>query len=270
MMRFVAMIVMTIRRLARSRMLFVAIGGATLTMLQFGLTLSVMQHFQKAGEAPTPANMINGFFMNALGMLNLFSSLIALFAASFVIRRDLSDGTAASVLSKPVSRGEYVAANAVGGATFLAAVWILFGVVMVLAMVLLGAPPGWVHVAAIAGRFLSVLPLFALAMFFSLWVNAWVGGFLALLVVKAPDIISGVYTVLGQMGVHVPGPVVDVLMWPFPMVGTLDGLTGRLYSSALGGGSIPLAIAHVVDYAAVMVVFAWLVFRRLEVNQVRD
>jgi len=269
-MRFIAMIVMTVRRLARSRLFFVAIGGATLTVLQFGGMLYAMQRLHQKGELQQAGDLMTAFFVNALGILNVFSSLIALFAASFVIRRDLSDATAASVLSKPVSRGEYVAANALGGVVFLAAVWVLFGVVTALAALLVGSPLGAEHVAAMAGRYLSALPLFALGLLFSFWMNAWVGGFLALLVVQTPGIIRGVFAFLDDRGVDVPAAVPDALVWPFPLRGTLDGLTDRLHTSALGGESIWWGIAHVLDYSAVMVILAWLVFRRLEVNRMRD
>lgn len=269
MQRMLAVLEMTIRRLMRSRLLWVAVVGSLLVIGMFMSAVVSMVRTLSAGQAVPGAETMHvvGTIIPVLGAL---AQLIAIFVGISVVKRDVVDGTVASVLSKPVTRGEYIAASYAGSALYLLLMWALFALVLTVFAAAFKAGLSGPAYAAILGRYLVCVMTMGIALCFSIRFHPWVAVLLTALVLRGRATIDGLAYLLAATGVKVPGVLVEALEFPFPIGGALDALGERLTRGTLAEQNLAPAFVHVIDYGLVMALCAYLLFRRLEINRVRE
>ncbi len=259
----------TVRRLLRSRVLWVALIGAFIVLAMSLGSFTMMIRARAHGQQFMAEQMLQGALALTIRTLGFFSVLIALVVGVTVERHDVGDGTAVSMLSKPLSRGEYVAGLFSGGASYLTLVWMIFAaVVAVCALVL----HGWsaTLLPAMGSRLLIAWLALSIALCFSIRLNAWLAGIATVVVLQAAGVIDSVASLLGVLGVHVPDAVIRMAKFPFPSTDLLDSALEGMVQGSMGGTSGLVGLVHVLDYTAVMVVCAFLLFRGLELNQGRE
>ena len=266
--RIVAIAVMSFRRLLRTRILAVALVLAALVPGTYSAILIPMIVAGKSGHFAEIQSMLPMFFSMVVGTFGIVASLIALIIGVTLVRREMTDGTIYGVLSKPVSRGEYVMGNALGGFGMLTSVWILFGLVLMLVGAIVGSPLQPMHYAVVAGHLLRSSIALTVALLFSTRFNPWGAAALTVLVVNGVGIVKGSAGLLGAFGLTVPSRIVDVLCFPFPVMDSLSGLT--LGQSSLAPAPVAPGFIHLLDYAVVMVILTYFSFRRLELNRTAD
>ncbi|HEX5132786.1 MAG TPA: ABC transporter permease subunit [Candidatus Krumholzibacteria bacterium] len=267
--RMLAVAEVTIRRLMRSRLLWIGVAGSILITAMLMSTMVNMVRFSSNGqlEGPTAVTHAAG---NIVALLGAFATLVAYFIGVTVVRRDVVDGTVASVLSKPVSRGEYIVASYIGAALFLFALWAVFAVVLAVFSAGFKSPlPGSAYTDML-GRCLVCVMTMAIAMAMSIRIHPWVAVVLTGLLLRGRDSVNALADVLKLFGVRMPGSVAEALKFPFPMRDALNGLGSGLNEGALVERSIAAGVFHIIDYGLVMVLCAYLLFRTLEVNRVRE
>lgn len=269
MQRILAVMEMTIRRLMRSRLLWVAVVGALLIMGIFMSAIVTMVRTVATGQAVSGAHVLHvvGTVISILGALG---QLIAIFVGVSVVRRDVVDGTVASVLSKPVSRGEYIAASWAGSAVYLLLMWLLFALLLTLFAAAFKSTLAGAAYMAMLGRFLVCLMTMAIALSFSIRAHPWVAVLLTFLLLRGRATVDGIAQLLAVAGANVPDALVEALKFPFPIGGALDALGDRLTKTSLSEQALGPAFLHIIDYGLVMAVLAYLLFRRLEINRVRE
>ena len=269
MQRLLAVTEITIRRLMKSRMLLIGVVGSLLVIGIFMTSVVGMVRMLATGEAVTDTMLwhVLGTIVTFLGAL---AQLIAIFVGVSVIRRDVVEGTVASVLSKPVSRGEYIAASYAGAAIYLLMMWILFALVLTLFAAAFKNTLGGTVYATMLGRYLVCVMTMGIALFFSIRAHPALAVVLTFVVLRGTATIDGIVSVVKALGGNVPDAVVNALAFPFPVQGALDNLGERLTRGSLVEQSAAMGFLHIIDYGLVMAVLAWLVFRGLEINRVRD
>jgi len=265
--RILAVALMTFRRLLRSRIL---IAGAILALLVMGLYSGILIAILAAadqGDEQGIAALLPMFFHLAVTMFGTVSTMMAVIIGVNVLRTDLTGGTVFGVLSKPVSRGEYVAGNWLGGLVAVLMLWIVFALAMAAIASGIGSPLGSLHVAIIGSRILVAALSLSAALLLSIRFNPWVAAVLSVLLVNGASVVEQVANILRVLNVDVPEPLVNALVFPFPITGAFEGLNARLMRSDLAPASVFPAVAHFVDYALVLIVLAYLSFRRLDLNR---
>lgn len=265
--RSIAIVVMTVRRFVRSRLLVVALFIALLVIGSFSKYLIGAIAVARQGEPETASADVASLFSVANRLLGLASWFMASMVGVTLIRRDLADGTIVSVLSKPVSRGEYVMASAIGGAVFLLLVWMVFALVMTIVLVGSGFSLGLDHFVAMFAEFATSLVAMSIALFLSTRLSPWVAASLAVVIFYGAGVVEATASFAGARGLVVPESVVHALQLPFPVVDALDALRGRLSQDVIDPIPTLPGLIHVVDYSAVMVVLAYLSFRRIDLNR---
>ena len=265
--RIMAVAWMTFRRLLRSRIL---IAGAILALLVMGLYSGILIAILAAaeqGDQQEVQALIPMFFHLAVAMFGTVSTIMATIIGVTVLRTDMTSGTIFGVLAKPVSRGEYVAGNWLGGLVAVLILWLVFTVVMGAIASGIGAPLGSLHAAIIASRILMAALSLSAALLLSIRFNAWGAAVLSVLLVNGASVVEQVANILGALKVDVPEKLVNALTFPFPVTNAFDGLSERLMQSDLAPDSLLPAVTHVVDYALVLLFIAYLFFRRLDLNR---
>ena len=268
--RILAVAIMTFHRLLRSRIL---IAGGVLALLAIGLYSGILVAILAAadhGDEQEVRALLPMFFHLAIGMFGTVSTIMATVIGVTVLRSDLSSGTVFGGLSKPVSRGEYVAGNWFGGLVAVASLWAIFTMAMAAISAGLGAPLGGLQYAIVGGRILAAALTLSAALLLSLRFNSWGAAVLSVLLVNGALVVQQVASILKALKVDVPEKLVEVLVFPFPITGAFDGLTARLVQSDLAPDSILPAVVHFVDYSLVLLFIAYLFFRRLDLNRASE
>jgi ABC-type transport system involved in multi-copper enzyme maturation permease subunit len=271
MIRILAVTGMTLRRLVRNRLLGLSL---VVTLLVLGMQTAVITHalrLRGAGRLDEAADALAGVFPPTLSLMAFFAQLIAMVIGASVVRRDVIDGTVASVLARPISRAEYLAGSVLGSVAYLVVLWVTFALMLAAAFLAFGQALGAVHVVAMAVRLLSCVLCFSIALAFAMRFNPWVAGVATILVLTGPGIVGGVLDLADQwLHIDVPQRVRDALAMPFPLTSTLDPAREALYSGSLSPRPLWPGLLHVADYAAVAALAAYGLFRRLELNRLRD
>jgi ABC-type transport system involved in multi-copper enzyme maturation permease subunit len=264
--RLLVVNVVTFRRLLRSRVLWVALIGAILVLAMSLSSVSLMFRARAEGQQFMAEQMLQGAMVMAIKTLGFFSVLIALVIGVTVERRDVGDGTAVSMLSKPLSRGEYIAGIFGGGVAYLTLVWGIFAAVVIpCALALHGWSGGLL--LTMGSRLLVAWLALSIALCCSIRLNAWLAGVATVAVLQASGVVDATAQLLAALGVHVPDAIIRIAKFPFPNTDLLDSTVHGMIQGTLGGVSGLLGLVHVLDYTAVMVVCAFLLFRGLELNQ---
>jgi ABC-type transport system involved in multi-copper enzyme maturation permease subunit len=267
--RIAAVIDMTIRRLMKSRLLWVGVVGSLLVIGMFMTSVVGMVRMVAQGQSVSSIMLMQtiGTVITILGAL---AQLVAIFVGVSVVKRDLVDGTVASVLSKPVTRGEYIAASYVGAAAYLLLMWILFALVLTLFAAALKSSLAGAAYAAMLGRWLVCVMTMGIALAFSIRLHPWVAVLCTFLLLRGRSTIDGIANLFGVFGLDVPEAVVNTLQFPFPIHGALDNLGDRLSQGSLIEQSTTAGFLHVIDYGIAMALLAWFLFSRIEVNNARE
>ena len=270
MQRVLAVAIMSSRRVLRSRVVLATVLLAVIGIATFSTPLVALIVASRINDVEETRSALRVFLSAVFPTLGFFSQVIAAVVGATVMRRDISDGTVYGVLSKPVSRGEYVAGSAIGSFGVLVLVSLLFAGAVGLVAALVKQPLQWDHVAIMAGNLTVASVMLATALFWSTRTNAWITVLLAALVVNGMGVVTTGAAIVGGFGHEVPPLMVVALRFPFPEIKALDPLTDRLTQSGASSISIKPVFIHLVDYAIVMIVLAYLSFRRLELNRVSD
>jgi hypothetical protein len=266
--RCLAVTGMTLRRLRRSRLLWGALVISLFIVGTYAISLTYM--FPHEAKGRSLADDMNAVLGTLLPVHNTLSMVIAILIGVTVVRRDVVDGTVASVLSKPVTRGEYIAATYTGAAFYLLVIWLLFVLELTILATVLGKAPGQGVYLACLGRYVTSVMVMGIALCASIRVRPWIAVILTLVVLRGRTTVSGLQELTAAMGAPIPEAWVTALQFPFPIVTALDPLVDRLTRGALAQRSDLSAFVHVADYGIVMAVCAYLLFRGLEINRVRE
>lgn len=268
--RIAAVVLMTFRRLLRSRIL---IAGSILALLAMGLYSGILIAIlaaAKQGEAQEIEALLPMFFHLAVAMFGTVSTIMATVIGVTVLRTDLTSGTIFGVLSKPVSRGEYVAGNWLGGLVALLMLWIVFTVLMAAVAAAIGSPIGSLHFAIIGSRILVAALSLSAALLLSIRFNPWGAAVMSVLLVNGASVVNQVANILGALNVDVPEKIVNALSFPFPITNAFEGLNARLMRGDLAPSPVLPAVTHFIDYALVLMFLAYLFFRRLDLNRTSE
>jgi ABC-type transport system involved in multi-copper enzyme maturation permease subunit len=261
---------MSSRRVLRSRVVLAAVLLAVIGIATFSTPLLALIAASRTDDVEGTRSALRVFLSAVFPTLGFFSQVIAAVIGATVMRRDIAEGTVYGVLSKPVSRGEYVAGSAIGSFGVLVLVSLLFFGAVELVTALVKLPLQWDHVAIMVGNLTVASVMLATALFWSTRTNAWITVLLAVLVVNGMGVVKTGAAIVEGFGHEVPPLVVVALQFPFPEIKALGPLTDRLTQSGASSISMTAVFIHLIDYAVVMIVFAYLSFRRLEFNRVSD
>jgi ABC-type transport system involved in multi-copper enzyme maturation permease subunit len=154
--RIWAMAVNTAREAIRSKLLYTLLFFALATML-FGTVLSTLSYVERE-------RMVQDF---AFAAIRLFSVAIAVFVGVGLIHKEIDRKTVYTILSKPLSRAEFLIGKYIG---LILIIWLQVAIMASFfagVSLLMGAPLGFTHLAALALTGVELALVVALATLFS-------------------------------------------------------------------------------------------------------
>lgn len=154
--RIWAMAVNTAREAIRNKLLYTLLFFSIATML-FGVVLSSLSYVERE-------RMVQDF---AFASIRLFSVAIAVFVGVGLIHKEVDRRTVYTILSKPLSRVEFLIGKYTG---LILIIWLQIAIMasfFAVVSLLMGAPLGFTHLAALALTGVELALVVALATLFS-------------------------------------------------------------------------------------------------------
>ncbi|MBW2716751.1 MAG: ABC transporter permease, partial [Deltaproteobacteria bacterium] len=154
--RIWAIAVNTSREAVRNKLLYTLMFFA-LAMMLFGVVLSTLSYVERE-------RMVQDF---AFASMRLFSVAIAIFVGVGLIHKEVDRRTVYTILSKPLSRAEFLFGKYLG---LLLIIWLQVAIMALFfagVSLLMGAPLGFTHLAALALTGVELALVVALATLFS-------------------------------------------------------------------------------------------------------
>lgn len=241
----------TFREAIRNKLLYTLLGFAFL-MIASGVVLASLSYVE-VDEILQDMGM---------GAIRLFGAGIAIFLGIGLVHNEVDRRTIFTILSKPVSRAEFLVGKWAG---LTATVWIqviLMGIAFVSISGLAGAPLGPDHLLAIALVGLELMVLVAIATLFSAFTTPMLASFFTVGFWMIGH-LSREMRALGQQSdsesVTSLANIVFVVMPDFEVFNkTLEAVHGL----PIPGREVLLAVVYAVGYASCTLILASLIFDR--------
>ena len=241
----------TVREAVRSRLLYALLLFAILMILS-GVLLSSLSYVETER------------ILQDVGMaaIRLFGAAIAIFVGVNLIHKEVDRRTVQTILSKPLSRAEFLLGKFLGLAL---TIWMQMAVmVAVFAAVSLatGAPLGGAHAAAFVLGAVELALVVAVATFFSAFTSPMLASFFAVGVWVAGNLTRN----LRDIGASSELPlVVLTTRWlhrALPDLASFNLTLEAAHGLPVTGSDVWLALAYGTGYAVVVLVAAVAVFER--------
>lgn len=245
----------TFREAIRNKLLYTLL-GFSIVMIGAGVLLATLSYVE-VDE-----------ILQDMGMaaIRLFSSGIAIFVGIGLIHDEVERRTIFTILSKPVSRGEFLVGKW-AGLTFT--VWlqlVLMAVAFALVSWLAGAPLTVEHAVAIALIGFELMVLVALATFFSSFTTTMLSAFFSVGLWLIGHLSRDLY-LLGQQSdqASVSG-LATALYAVLPDFEVFNKSLEAVHGLPIHGFEIGFALLYAVGYSGLILLIAAMVFRRRDLK----
>ncbi len=241
----------TFREAIRNKLLYTLLGFSML-MIASGVLLATLSYVE-VDE-----------ILQDMGMaaIRFFGAGIAVFVGIGLIHNEVDRRTIFTILSKPVSRAEFLAGKW-AGLTFT--VWIqvgLMGAAFAIVSMLAGAPLGWGHGAAIALIGLELMLLVAVSVLFSCFTTPMLAGFCTIGLWLIGHLTRDLHA-LGQQsdldGVSAAATFVFVLL---PDLEVFNKTLEAVHGLPIAVEELGLATLYAVGYTVGTLMLAAMIFSR--------
>lgn len=198
-----------------------------------------------------------------LASLDLLAVLVVLLSGCSLLRREIERRTLDVILTRPVSRLEYLVGKCLGLVATLAV--LLVAMTAVLAAMLALSGFGWkaAYLQAIFASALGLVVVASLAVFFSTFTSPTLAALFTLALFAAGHLSE---TVLRLAGTGAAGGVVAAVRWCVPALGLFDLRGEVVHGVPVPEGQLAAAAAYALLYALTVLYLASLVFRRRELR----
>ena len=245
----------TFREAIRNKLLYTLL-GFSIAMIGAGVLLSTLSYVE-VDE-----------ILQDMGMaaIRLFSSGIAIFVGIGLIHDEVERRTIFTILSKPVSRGEFLVGKW-AGLTFT--VWlqlVLMAVAFALVSWLAGAPLTVDHAVAIALIGFELMVLVALATFFSSFTTTMLSAFFSGGLWLIGHLSRDLYLLGQQSDQASVTRIASALYAVLPDFEVFNKSLEAVHGLPIHGFEIGFALLYAVGYSGLILVLAATVFRRRDLK----
>lgn len=199
-----------------------------------------------------------------LAGISIFAVLVVLFVGSGLVHKELDKRTIVTLLSKPVSRMEYLLGKYFGLLSTIVCMMLLMGVVFAAALLITGSGFQSSYLLSIALTLCEMVLVTAVVIFFSAFTSPVLTTLFTLGVFLAgrllPDLESfAIATKNGQVE-----RTVDVVKYVLPNLDLFDVRNAAVHGLPIETGHVVWAVGYMVIYSAALLVLAELIFRGRE------
>ena len=251
--RIRAIAIGTFRESVREKLLFVALlfGGIllastwVLSPLAVGARAKVMTDVGLAG-------------------ISILGVLTAVMVGSVLVHKEVEKRAVYIVLSRPVSRFEYLAGKFAGLAAAVLATTALMTILLVAMILLAGERPGGALFAAVFLSGVEITVMCAVTVFFSTFTTPILTSFFSFCVFVAGSLSGDLRLFAQKFGGAALARVTDIFYYLMPNLAAFNLRHEAVHGLGWSAGEAAWSSIYGIVYVAVVLWFAWLVFRRRE------
>jgi len=199
-----------------------------------------------------------------LAGISFFAVLVVLFVGSGLVHKELDKRTIMTLLSKPVSRFEYLVGKYLGLLLTIVCMMAMMGVLFVVALLVTGNEFQWVYLLSIALTFCEMVVITAVVIFFSSFTGPLLTGLFTMGIFISGRMLSDVLEFAHVTQNPTVEQTVRVLRNIVPNLDLFDVRTAAVHGLPIEGGHVVWAVAYMALYSLGLVIAAELVFRRRE------
>ncbi|UCE86443.1 MAG: ABC transporter permease subunit [Deltaproteobacteria bacterium] len=241
----------TLREVIRNRILYVLLCFA-IVLIATGVVLSALSYVEQERILQDVG----------LGSIRLFGTVIAIFLGVGVLHKEVDRRTIYTILSKPISRSEFVLGKYLG---LTATIWLqllIMSAAFALISWLAHAPLGTGHAAALLLSGLEMSLMVAVATLFSAFTTPMLASFFT----------AGIWVVghltrdLRQLASHSDVSAVrELAVWIHRLLPDLESFNVSIqavHGLPIEGSEVTLPIAYGIGYASLVLILAIVLFER--------
>jgi ABC-type transport system involved in multi-copper enzyme maturation permease subunit len=249
--RIQALATNTFREAIRNKLLYTLLGFGIL-MIGSGVLLATLSYVE-----------VNEILQDmGMGAIRFFSSGIAIFVGIGLIHNEVDRRTIFTILSKPVSRSEFLIGKW-AGLTFtvwlqLALMSLAFGVVSWTA----GAPLGWDHGVAIALIGLELMLLVAIATLFSAFTTPMLAALFTVGIWMIGHLSRDVRALGAQSELESVSKMADIVFVAMPDFEVFNKTLEAVHGLPIPASEIQMAIVYAFGYTVCTLILGSMIFSR--------
>ncbi len=241
----------TFRETVRDKILY--------TIVFFGILLILSSKIMAGISAGEEEKITLDF---GLGMIHIFGILITLFVGTQMVAREMEGNMILILLSKPLSRGQFLLGKFLGLSGILFLLMVIMGGIFFF-LVPFSLDIIWV----LAGQYISFLLLLALALFFSVFLSPLLAMFSALLMWIIGNITDEFYSFV----IHSQEKISEAFYWVgwgsyhfLPNFANLNFKNEATYGLEISTTDITIIFATSLAYICFLIALAVVIFRKKE------
>ena len=245
----------TMREVIRNRILYVLLFFAILLIFT-GIVLSALSYVEQERILQDVG----------LAAIRLFGTVIAIFLGVGVLHKEVDRRTIYAILSKPVSRSEFVLGKYLG---LTATIWLLL-LIMSAAFALVslaaGAPMGWGHAAALALSGVEMSIVVAVATLFSAFTTPMLASFFAAGIWVVGHLSRDLRALGGQSELAGVRALTTWLHRLFPDLEHFNLTVQAVHGLPIAPAEVVLPLAYGAGYASLVLIAAMFLFARRDLR----
>jgi ABC-type transport system involved in multi-copper enzyme maturation permease subunit len=199
-----------------------------------------------------------------LAGISLFGVLTAIMIGGALVHKEIDKKAVYMVLTRPVSRGEYLVGKFAGIMAAISSLVGLMAVLLVLVMLAGRVDLTRVLFAAVALSLVEIAVITAIVVLFSTFTTPVLTSFFTIGVFVAGSLGSDLRIFAQKFGGAAMRRVMDVLYFMLPNLSIFNLRHEAVHGLRLTGHEFLVSLLYGAVYAAAMLYFAWLIFRRRE------
>ncbi len=245
----------TVRQAIRSKLLYgllffalILIGAGVLIS-----TLSYVEHTRIVQDV-------------GLAAIRVFSIGIAIFVGVGLIHGEVDRRTIYAILSKPVSRSEFIVGKYIG---LVLTIWLQLAIMtaaFILVSLVVGAPIDAGHFAALGLTAVELMLMIAVATLFSAFTTPMLASLFTVGVYLAGHLSRDLYQLGQQADMQGIQTVTQVLFWGLPDLESFNLTVEAVHGLAIPASAIWLPVAYGILYSWLMLMGAAFVFERRDLR----
>lgn len=245
----------TFRENRRDRILYVLVLFAALMILA-GVVVGELSPFEQ------------GKILLDLGQSAMFlvGSMIAIFLGVGLVSREIERRTVYSILSKPVSRAQFLLGKVLGLTTTLTAALAVMAATLALVCVAYGLAPGWPLVESVLLIWVELVLLTSLAVTFASFSSTTLAAMFSFACWIIGQVVGDLKQIAANTSSAPTRTLLELIYWIAPDLSLFNVTSKASYGIAVPAGQLATTIGYGLLYTAALLCLASALFSRRDLK----
>jgi ABC-type transport system involved in multi-copper enzyme maturation permease subunit len=218
--------------------------------------------------SPLSVGAANGKIVTDVGLagISILGILTAIIVGSNLVHKEVDKKAVLMVLTRPISRAEYILGKFAGVALSLTVLVTIMTAVLAVMMLLGGGRFTPAVFLAVGLSLLEIMVLIAVMLFFSTFTTPLLTSFFTICIFIAGSLSGDLRLFAQKFGGKWMNRIMDALYFTLPNLKVFNLRHEAVHGLRFSTSEILLPLAYGLVYISAMLYFAWMVFRRRDLS----